>query len=160
MCGLFSLLARIVEDCDDDGPEVHFTTTGSSMKNRDTHELYNLAQNTQAHGYSNLEAILDRFIERHENKLRLAKANGNIKAVIPLSIYIFTDGLWSEGNPEVIFLRLQNLLDEYGLSRIEVGIQFISFGRSQEGIRRMKNLDDMVEGFGLPQYVNSASVHP
>ncbi|KAF5543011.1 serine threonine kinase [Fusarium mexicanum] len=62
----------------------------------------------------------------------------------PTSIYIFTDGVWEQGEDQVEFAvnRATQFLIKHGLPSSSIMFQFIQFGRNAEGAARMKRLDD------------------
>ncbi|KAF5593781.1 serine threonine kinase [Fusarium subglutinans] len=62
----------------------------------------------------------------------------------PTSIYIFTDGVWEQGEDQVEFAvnRATQYLIKHGLPSSSIMFQFIQFGRNAEGTARMKRLDD------------------
>ncbi|KAI1031120.1 hypothetical protein LB504_000076 [Fusarium proliferatum] len=62
----------------------------------------------------------------------------------PTSIYIFTDGVWEQGEDQVEFAvnRTTQFLIKHGLPSSSIMFQFIQFGHNAEGAARMKRLDD------------------
>ncbi|KAF5707991.1 serine threonine kinase [Fusarium mundagurra] len=62
----------------------------------------------------------------------------------PTSIYIFTDGVWEQGEDQVEFAvnRATQFLIKHGLPSSSIMFQFIQFGHNAEGAARMKRLDD------------------
>ncbi|KAF5589677.1 serine threonine kinase [Fusarium pseudoanthophilum] len=62
----------------------------------------------------------------------------------PTSIYIFTDGVWEQGDDQVEFAvnRATQFLIKHGLPSSSIMFQFIQFGHNAEGAARMKRLDD------------------
>lgn len=142
MCNLFRIMATILQGDDPDGMELRFTTSRQCLQSNDVTQLYNLACQMKPNEYSNVEEALEKAIAPHESRLR----NGDKR---PLTVYIFTDGAWSEGEPDAVLLRLETLLQELELERLSLGIQFISFGDNKEGLKQLRLLDDMHEAYGL-----------
>lgn len=124
------------------------------MVSRNSTQLTDYARRIKARGNTNLEESLGIVLKQYENKLFLHEEGMEPAPVRPLSIYILTDGQWARGgNPEVPMLSLAEALKKYELTRRQVGIQFITFGRYEPGLLHMKHLDDMSKGFGLKKYV-------
>jgi hypothetical protein len=126
----------MLEGDDPDGIELRFTASSGLAKTNDIEDLCRLVEKTEANSESNVELAIDKAIDAYASNLQKPEAR-------PLTIYVLTDGNWDYGEPEVVLLRLGDLLDKHGLERDALGIQFISFGKNAKGLHRLKLLDDM-----------------
>jgi hypothetical protein len=136
ICEDFRILASMVQSDDPDGIELRFTTSEECHQSRDVAELARSAlRSTSGHG-SDVEAALQKAVDQHVSRLKKDKAR-------LLSIYIMTDGNWDRGEPEAVLLTLGALLEELGLNRSSLGVQFISYGSNKDGLQRLQRLDDM-----------------
>jgi hypothetical protein len=68
-----------------------------------------------------------------------------------MNLYILTDGVWeAKTNVEATIRNLVQTLNEVGKTRLQIGIQFISFGHNANALARMDRLDS---GLRLNPYV-------
>ncbi|KAF2998074.1 hypothetical protein E8E14_001380 [Neopestalotiopsis sp. 37M] len=99
---------------------------------------------------SSLETLTDRIITRN---IGIAGQNPNFKGGSgrPISIYIFTDGVWSSSleshetalsGVDQAIRRLISEMERTNRPNTFVSVQFIRFGNSDVGVQHLKSLDD------------------
>lgn len=154
MVEAFKGLAYVAKDIDPDGIELAFASSASEkpMKSSRTSPLVAaLEQHDFVQDSSRMENSLSQLIETHVNprlkgpgpSLRRSW-NGSIK---PLSIFIFTDGAWGDGDDQAYGVdrpikNLINFLIANRFSRTQVVFQLIQFGHDPHGGQALKYLDD------------------
>jgi hypothetical protein len=143
MCSLLELLASTVQNGDGDGVELYFTNSREWIAPRTSSQLSRLARSIIPWGSTEISRTLGKVLNNYEariclNKRYRDKARAS-KVTRPLTVYVLTDGIWAGGGepPEVQILSLVELLKEYGLPREQIGLQFISFGKDPEGLKRL-----------------------
>ncbi|KUI67132.1 Mitogen-activated protein kinase kinase 1 [Cytospora mali] len=154
----FTTLAYILQDADDDGLDVMFTSNWEEMRHdRRTDNLVAFVNNNfDKYGArcfieKSLHAVITKVIERLPEKEgarrrlvnRLARKNKGR----PTSIYILTNGVWDSKAKGVCgadtpIRQLIRELQSRNLHRSQVAIQFIHFGNDERGSERLKWLDD------------------
>lgn len=146
--GLLEPLSYLVKDEDPDGIELYFTISGEHVESERSSDLVKAVQNRRPGGDTDIEVRLSKLLTEHQAKLHDQNSQTRWdrpgRAVKPLSLYIFTDGIWKKGtNAEVPICAMVKKLTALGEHRGQVGIQFISFGNNEEGIERMTALDHL-----------------
>lgn len=126
----------MVQSDDPDGIELRFTTSEECHQSRDVSELTRSASRASPGRGSDVEAALQKAVDQHVSRLKKRRTR-------LLSIYIMTDGNWEQGEPEAVLLTLGAMLEELGLNRSSLGVQFISYGSNEVGLKRLQQLDDM-----------------
>jgi hypothetical protein len=120
------------------------------MVSTSSSDLIDYARTVHTRGDTDMEDALGSVTNEYENKLILQSLGRQTTSLLPLSIYILTDGVWARGgSPDAPMLALTETLKKYHLTRRQVGIQFITFGHNREGLEYMRLLDDMSKNFGL-----------
>jgi hypothetical protein len=151
MTSVFSILAYIVKECDDDGLDLYFTMSSENNHNNHTTPLVDLIKKRRPRGTSEISFRLDAILENYKSRLlnqhSLRRPGHSMFApkedVRPLNLYIFTDGAWQEGSDAAPAIKnVVKLLQKLGLPAKQVGIQFISFGDNQENLKKLETLDD------------------
>lgn len=138
----FSALAYLVKDCDPDGVDLYYTNHNQTWRSATASELIEHVQQYEPKPNSKIETDMGMALRRILNaRQELIRRDGLPR---PASIYVFTDGIWARGtNAEAPIMETVHLIQSHNLKLRCVGIQFISFGESEEGLQRMVALDDM-----------------
>ena len=150
---VFGILAYIVKSADPDGIDMYFTMseTKYNSKNRwGRNSSTKLVEHVQEQrrkirGTSNITYRLDSVLQPYITKLTNAFNLRRGATPRPLNLYVLTDGVWEAGcDPSLTIKKLVDKLIEFGYSKDskQIGIQFIRFGNSEEGGKRLDNLDD------------------
>jgi hypothetical protein len=148
---VFEVLAKIVKSADPDGIDLHFTMSDEVYNSKNMWGInsssklvgYVRDRRRKIRGSINITYRLDAILGPYISKLTNAYSRGG--TVRPLNLYVLTDGVWEPGcDPS---LAIKNLVDkltgfEYNKDSKQVGIQFISFGKDEDGLKRLKDLDD------------------
>jgi hypothetical protein len=138
---LLSILAYLIKNTNHDGLEMKYTIPlAKPIIAKDTTELVKSLERTVPRGTSNinsaLESIFDDYAARLKQSSKARSRPGNMwsfksrKAVLPLSLYVLTDGQWEKRyDPQRPIIRLlQRVFKKSPLAGKQVSIQFISFG--------------------------------
>ena len=150
-----------MEKDDPDGVELHFANAQPMMRSKDSQRLAARARAVRPFGIVDINKILKPLLKAYGERIYQVadqrRRGGNPDDIRPLSVYILTDGRWDERQygPEEGILLLVNTLKEHGLTRRQVGIQFISFGDDPDALANMTNLDNMSQHFGLDKYAHT-----
>jgi hypothetical protein len=166
MTDLFAVIAWLIKDADPDGIEVYFTVSdGKPIKARNTTPLMAALKSKPRAGMTDIKLSLGRILDEYKSRLLERKTHQSFwktawktsKDVRPMTLYVLTDGRWEPpADAETPIRGLAKKLEDLGLQRSQIGIQFIRFGDDSEGLARLEFLDD---GLGLGLYVLSYT-HP
>jgi hypothetical protein len=141
---VFEALSYILKKVDPNGLDLSFTVSGHSLKNcKETTSLLQLIrdQRERLRGATDMNLKLTKLLEDYQTALEKPKSRFR-KAVRPLNLYILTNGIWeAKCDAEGPIRRLINKLADLNKGRIQVGIEFISFGNDTAGIQRLDYLD-------------------
>lgn len=143
---VFETLSYIVKEVDPDGFDLWFTGPGKPLKNcQKTTAPLQAVESRRKRGTTDitdkLRQIFDDYIEALQ-KPRTVLSSLLSKQVKPLSLYVFTDGVWEEDcDPTHVVENFVRQLQDLGKVKGKVGIQFISFGEDPVGLERMDILD-------------------
>jgi hypothetical protein len=156
MCDLFSILAYIVKGSDDDGIDMYFTMMATKYNRRHVSELVEIIKKRKAEleGTSNINDRLNQVLMEYDrairNQINLRKSRSPFapaQDMKPLTVYVFTDGRWTRrSDPKPAIESLVSSLVALKYPSSQVGIQFISFGRDAEALKRFEHYDS---GLGL-----------
>jgi hypothetical protein len=143
---LFEALSYMVKDVGPDGFDLWFTGPGKPLRNcRTTTAPLHAVQYRKQQGTTDIVTKLDPIFQDYLDVLKkprsgvLARLS---KPIMPLSLYILTDGLWEKNcNPVPLVEGFARKLENLGEVKSKVGIQFISFGEDPVGLDRMELLD-------------------
>jgi hypothetical protein len=146
---VFEALSYILKYVDPDGLDLSFTVSGESLKNyKVTSTLVQSVRDRKSRlkGTTDMNLKLTTLLENYQAALekppREVKSLFRRKPVRPLNLYILTDGIWeAKCDAEGPIRRLIKKLADLGKGRIQVGIEFISFGNNIAGLQRMDHLD-------------------
>lgn len=137
------VLSRIVKKYNPDGTKLYFTTTNGPPPQKKTTSLVNAVRFTEPKGYSDMKGRLGQILDDYRTPdIGRRKLFRSPKPTRPMTLYIFTDGLWKDNIHvhEPIENIVKYLVEQRKSSRT-VGIQFIRFGDDPEGGERLDNLD-------------------
>jgi len=150
------LLAFCTSRYDDDGLDLSFTFSSREKKNTKGDEPITKqvqkkkpkpprSANSQKNNRANIEAALDKIFGEYQKEVHARRARAvpeNLKGMV---LFVLTDGLWwpnSDAKIPLASLVRTMSTPTYNLPRNQVGIQFIRFGESEEGMLRLDELDD------------------
>ncbi|KAG8532871.1 uncharacterized protein KY384_002749 [Bacidia gigantensis] len=148
---LLTAISYLVKNYDPDGVDLMFTQTSGGLRSeKGTTKLFEMLEDTQFMGITDMQLKLGNILNAYKSKitgqqnsmLARRKILGSQKVARPLSLYIFTDGVWLPGSDAEEPVRsMVATLKEHGLMQKQVGIQFIRFGHHVEAIRMLNHLD-------------------
>lgn len=151
MCNLFGILAYILKNTDDDGIDMYFAMSDTKYNDQDTTKLVEIMnkRKSQLEGNSSINVRLQHVLGDYNKGLtsqiaRRGSGNphGPLFDVKPLSVYVFTDGVWTpKSDPKQAIERIVDSLEELKAGSDQVGIQFISFGKYPECLKRLEYYD-------------------
>ena len=151
---LVAVLAYIVKTYDPDGIEMYQTMCSEKpLKSKNSSDLMAALDRTTPSGISDIAIRLNLILSAYETKLHRAHGGGLLsslrKEVRPLTLYVLTDAVWQpECDAAGPIKKLVRKLESLGMSKNQVGIQFIRFGKNPLGLSRLEHLDSgiMVDG--------------
>lgn len=140
-------LAYLVKPFDLDGIDLYFTVSGAHHRAKNTTTLSHHLRMTRPTGISKIEDSLSKILEPHLK--RASRASAGLSRLFerrsprPLSIYVLTDGMWSQdSDPNSLLSSISHQLQSFNVAPRNVGIQFIQFGNDSSGAERLRFLDD------------------
>jgi hypothetical protein len=148
---VFEALSYILKDVDPDGLDLSFTIYSETLKKtKKTSKLIDMvkSRSKRLKGTTDMNLRLTEILDAYQTELEKPKGFfGKPKSVLPMNLYILTDGIW-EPNCDAAgpIKNLVNKLNKLDKGRVQVGIQFISFGNNPEALDRLDILDS---GLGL-----------
>jgi len=160
LCRLFEILGYLVKKSDGDGIDMYFTMTEKKYNSKDISGLVEiLKKRKNSLGDSNINYRLANILEdycrslKNEHELRGGGSrSGPADGKKPLSVYIFTNALWSpKSGLTIVIKNVVNNLIKLGYPSSQVGIEFISFGDNPETLTR---LEYYASGLGLEMYTS------
>jgi hypothetical protein len=137
-------LSYILKDVDPNGLDLSFTiSTDALKKTKKTSKLVDMVKSRSKHlkGTTDMNLRLTEILDAYQTELEKPKSFLR-KLVLPLNLYILTDGIW-EPNCDAAepIKNLVNKLNRLDKGRVQVGIQFISFGENAAALERLDILD-------------------
>ncbi|KAJ8122937.1 hypothetical protein ONZ43_g992 [Nemania bipapillata] len=148
-------LASIVQDIDPDEFEVFCTNTRPRLKTKSCKKLeryLNESQPFNAIGHCRMETQLDNILpELVTNATKQRNPWDHIRRkqrTRGINVYVLTNGVWENGDseiPEATARSIKTIIDNVkgqGRGRTFLSIQFVRFGESSIGKRRLQWLDD------------------
>lgn len=161
---LFSLvkdLTYLMKFIDRDGIEVIFTSSPTVKhkvkKPSKVEELLKTHVSLRNNSICHMEHTMDTVVKDVKQRLRKlgekqqswrsSAFRGNSSKLKAMSIYVFTNGIWDDSDAGTcgVDQSIENLIaymKTNGVSRTEAAIQFVRFGSSEKGMRRLIELDD------------------
>lgn len=163
---LLQILGYITKKFDPDGVDLHFTINKDNFneKCKSTDDMIAALRRCKAGGTTDFGACLkthlqsygQRLVDHQLNRGASSKRRSLLgrapKPLRPVTFYILTDGVWVGGEHygQTHIENLTRKLKEAGYERDQVGIQFISFGNDEDGLARLRNLDELNKIRNLP----------
>jgi hypothetical protein len=148
---VFEALSYILKYVDPNGLDLSFTICSETLKKmKKTSKLINMVKSRSENlkGTTDMKLRLTEILDTYQSELEKPKSFfGKPKPVLPMNLYILTNGVW-EPNCDAAgpIKNLVSKLNKLDKGRVQVGIQFISFGNNLEALERLDNLDS---GLGL-----------
>ena len=146
---VFEALTYILKDVDPNGLDLSFTICRETLKKtKRTTSLVELVKSRSEllKGTTDMNLRLSEILDTYQTELEKPKTFLR-KSVLPMNLYILTDGIWEPNcDPAGPITNLVNKLNKLHKGRVQVGIQFISFGNNAGAINRLNILDS---GLGL-----------
>ena len=157
---LLGLLFYLVKRADPDGVDLHFTSPAKHYKRikktADVLEIFD-QHKPRSQSHCDMSFHLSSIVNEYQRKLTKIHGSRSIFDKIrsqetrPLSLYIFTDAIWQPRcDVAPVVKSLVNTINQQNLLKQQAGIQFIRFGDSKEGMKRLQDLDNLM----LNSYVN------
>lgn len=147
LISVFEALSYVVKTVDPNGLDLHFTVSDDKYLNRkETAPLIKTVRSQPRRSTTDMNIRLTTLLQAYQNKLSKKKSRFSSE-VKPMNLYILTDGVWeTETNVEAPIRSLVKTLNEQGMGRLQIGIQFIYFGNNPNALERLEHLDS---GLGL-----------
>jgi hypothetical protein len=140
---ILGILGYLLKDTDPDGMELYFTNTVAhkTFKSKDPSKLVQRFLANKPKGLTNIRIRFDSIIDGYIEGFHRSWLKRKLKPIHSLNIYVLTNGIW-QPNIDLAppIKRLLAKLEEQG--KYQVGIQFISFGRDSEALKRLDQIDD------------------
>lgn len=141
-------LTYILKEVDPNGLDLSFTVCSEKLTTKRTTSLVELVESRSKllKGSTDMKLRLSGILDTYQTELEKPKTFFR-NSVLPMNLYVLTDGIW-EPNCDAAgpITNLVNKLNKLHKGRVQVGIQFISFGNNAEAIHRLNILDS---GLGL-----------
>jgi hypothetical protein len=146
---VFEALSYILKDVDPNGLDLSFTISADTLKKtKRTSKLVEMVKLRSKHlvGTTDMNLKLTEILVTYQTELE--KPQGFFgKPILPRNLYILTDGVWEPNCDAAAPIKnLVNKLNKLDKGRVQVGIQFISFGENTAALERLDILDS---GLGL-----------
>lgn len=147
---LSALLFHVVKDFGPNGVDFHFTVSDNTRRTRSIRtkrafdEMFE-ARRPQS-GPCDISIRLGQIFQAYGSRLESRFGHSLIpnrfrRQLRPMSVYILTDGQWQD-DPEYVIRTLVQKMQDLGILRDQIGLEFISFGNDPEALRTLKRLDD------------------
>lgn len=144
------LLASLTEPYDPNGLDLYFATDAKNYKPKGNRKVLRLFDEHPPKGLADMRARFASILELYQDQF--GKSNTLSKILHPkstpskgprrLSLYVLTDGVWDPECTLVTEIKaLVTALQKADMPNKHIGIQFIRFGDSPLGIRRLDTLN-------------------
>ncbi|KAL9131154.1 MAG: hypothetical protein Q9217_000855 [Psora testacea] len=160
------VLAYILKRINPDGITIYSTSGSTKIVTKKSKDILQFMDSTRTVKKSNMEHSLGNIISDYLHGFDRPKPKVFSRWPFrksfqqALSIYVFTDGIWQPKNdPYDPIASLYRRLQSENLPRSQVGIQFIRFGHSIEGIERLKELDSSLSTRAQPLDIVDTEPH-
>ena len=141
---VFEALSYVLKDVDPNGLDLSFTISGDTLKKtKRTSKLVEMVKLRSKHlkGTTDMNLKLTEILATYQTELEKPKGFFG-KPVLPRNLYILTDGIWEPNCDAAAPIKnLVNKLNKLDIGRVQVGIQFISFGENTAALERLDILD-------------------
>ena len=154
MRNVLELLATKLDSPDLGGLDLYFTAPYKKLKRQNVNAILNHFDSIEDRDMPDMRSCFATILSEYQEKFGKIRIVGKIKHpkttpfVGPrkLSLYVLTDGIWQ---PNVDLVReiqtmVEHLMDKK-LTNMQVGIQFIRFGKNPQAIKKLKRLDSGVD---------------
>jgi hypothetical protein len=143
-------LGYLVKRSDLDGINLYFTNSPEEGHSKDRKNLIKVFNGVKPVGQCNMKECNMKV--KKEGKGFFLRKKGKKKW--GLSVYVLTDGVWEDGQGELCgvyepIATILNRLNKKDLTENHVGIQFIRFGNSEIGAKRLARLDRGLREMGI-----------
>ena len=157
---LLGLLCYLVKRADPNGVDLHFTSPAKHCcRIKSTTDVLKIFDQNKPRpqGHCDMNFHLSSIVNEYQRTLANVPVSRSIfgktrsQETRPLSLYVFTDAVWQPRCDVASVIRsLVITLNQKNLLKNKAGIQFIRFGNSLEGRKRLEELDNLM----LSGYVN------
>lgn len=145
-----SLLAFCTTRFDDDGIDLSFMFSNKEKNTKGYKSISKLVQgnrppehhtgSSQLNQKNNINAVLGKILREYQRKIRAYAPHPK-----KLVLFVLTDGDWLPHSDAREPLRdLAKAIEKHELPQNQVGVQFIRFGNSKHGSKRLSDLDDFL----------------
>ncbi|CAG8948909.1 hypothetical protein HYFRA_00002035 [Hymenoscyphus fraxineus] len=151
---VFEALSYIVKAQDRDGLDLYFAISDDFhqgvKKTSFLQERVRWHKPNSRAGKADMNIRLSRILQTYTENLQNKKKTlfgKTPKTQKPLSLYILTNGIW-EGDNSTVDGTIENAvkkLEDLRKDRLQIGIQFISFGDDVTGLEKLRKLDDELD---------------
>ena len=137
-------LSYILKDVGPNGLSLSFTISLQTLKK--THRSTKLVEMVKSRknilrGTTDMNLRLTEILEAYATELERPKGFFG-RSILPMNLYVLTDGIWEpKCDPSQPIIHFVNNIKKLNKGRVQVGIQFISFGNNLESLKRMDDLD-------------------
>jgi hypothetical protein len=158
LIALLDPLIYMTKSSDPDGVELYFMTDQRKKQSKNSSDLVNLVRQVKPQKTVDARIRLGTILHTHLGKIQASclatpsfsfsnplrsKSARQARRVRGLNIYVMTTGEWQpECEVDDQIKSLVERLAQYNLPAAPIGIQFIRFGDSAMGKRRLQRLDD------------------
>lgn len=167
---LLRLLGYITKQFDPNGVDLYFMNSKETVKKcKRAEKMDSALKACKFEGASDMRFCLQKHLQEYRGRI-VARQQGKAKfreffsgnatdPPRPQTFYVFTDGRWlrREENGQEFIKGLMEQMVASGLKKGQVGIQFISFGDDEDGLRRLDELDEYNKELGMELYVLSCT---
>lgn len=156
-----SLIAFCTARYDDDGIDVSFMFNNKEKNTKGDKTVLKLVQRSkppemrdgpnQTHQRGNINAVLLTILQDYKDKIVQHHSNRTYTPQLKkLVLFVLTDGDWLPLSDAREPLRdLAETVSRHKLPRNQVGVQFIRFGDSKDGKRRLLDLDEFLTSMDI-----------
>lgn len=135
---------------DKNGIDLYFTSTSNRFNSSRSTQLKRAAEKQQCAGTSDIKVPLRKVLDRYRSQLGKHPKASKLRMglpVQPLTIIVFTDGMWREGSdPENLIIDAVDALESTNWAgQQQLGIQFIQFGDDSAATRKLEELDTLTK---------------
>jgi hypothetical protein len=139
----FEALSYVLKPMAPDGIELFFTVAYDAWRRHNTTELVDLLEKKELAGDTDIAYRLGLQLQDYQLKTKptAQMASKKAKRTRPMSIYVLTDGNWSDKSDPIT--PIKNIADHLLNADLKNGhltIQFISFGQNAAALQRMSDI--------------------
>ena len=160
---LLGLLFYLVKRADLKVVDLHFTSPARHYyRFKTTTDVLGIFDQNRprSQGHCDMSFNLSFIVGKYQKDLNKIHARRSIFDKIrsqetrPLSLYIFTDAVWQpKCDVAPVIKALVSTLNQQNLHKQQAGLQFIRFGNSEQGMKRLDDLDNLKRSSIVDMYV-------